>query len=101
MTIKTETRTVNIALQKWVSGWNAGYEPDCFEDLEVNFPMNHPKRVDGDWIIIASDAEVNGLIDWWKSECDTVNSGEEGECLYLSEEDIGNGCEWVLLVDGE
>ena len=34
MTIKTETKTINITLKLWRGGWNAGYEPDCFDDLE-------------------------------------------------------------------
>ena len=34
MEIKTETRTVSIALRLWRGGWNVGYEPDCFADLE-------------------------------------------------------------------
>lgn len=99
MTIKTETRTVEIALRIWRGGWNAGFEPDCFEDLEVNFPIDHPERLDGDWTIISSDADLVSMIDGWQYECAEANAGHDGECLCaLSEDEIARGDSWELIV---
>lgn len=98
MTIKTETRTVEITLNLWRGGWNAGYEPDCFNDLECNFPTMHPERQD-DYIIVTTESELTDLIEWWASECATVNGGNEGDCLAaLTDEEIERGDEWTLSV---
>lgn len=100
MTIKTETRTVEIMLKHWCGGQNGGYNPDCFDDLEPNFPESHPKRLDGDYTILASDEDVNELIDWWTDEVDNANHGEydgDGLCC-LTDEERERGDEWALFV---
>lgn len=99
MTIKTETRTITITLRKFVGGWSAGWEPDCFDDLETSFPIDHPDRLDGDYVILASDADTDGMIGWWQEECEEANAGRDGECLCaLSEDQIARGDEWYLEV---
>lgn len=76
MTIRSEIRTVKISLRCWKGGWNAGYEPDCFDDLEVNFPIDHPARAeDDDTIILAPESDLAALIEWWHDACDTANAG--------------------------
>lgn len=35
MTIKTETRTVAITLNLWISGWDAGYGPNVFDEVAL------------------------------------------------------------------
>lgn len=100
MKIKTETRVVNISLNLWRAGWNAGYEPDCFDDMEINFPMDNPGREYGDYAILATDEAANNLIDWWESEVESANHGEDGDGLCgLSKSEIENGGEWVLTVE--
>ena len=101
MTIKTESKIINIALRLWRGGWNAGLEPDCFQDLETNFRCDH-EYDDGTDPILASDADAQNLIAWWRDECDSANSGNDGECLLaLSEDEIDRGDEWQLIVDEE
>ena len=102
MEIKTETRTVSIALRLWRGGWNAGYKPDCFADLENgSFAREFGKGLDEEiGAILATDADLDNLIDWWQSECDAANSGEDGEVLLaLSDEERERGDEWNLIVD--
>lgn len=102
MTIKTETKTINITLKLWRGGWNAGYEPDCFDDLENgSFAREFGKGTEeGGTAILASDADVKNLIAWWQDEVDTANRGEDGEVLVaLTDEERGNGDEWDLTVD--
>lgn len=40
MTIKTETRTVEITLKQW-NGENACWSCDLFDDLETSFASTH------------------------------------------------------------
>ena len=101
MTIKTESKMINIALRLWRGGWNAGIEPDCFLDLETNFRCDH-EYDDGIDATLASDADAQNLIAWWRDECDSANSGNDGECLLaLSDDEIARGDEWQLIVDEE
>lgn len=102
MTIKTETKIINITLKLWRGGWNAGYEPDCFADMENgSFAREFGKGTeDGDYAILASDEDVKNLITWWQGEVDTANRGEDGEVLVaLTDEERDNGDEWNLIVD--
>lgn len=104
MTIKTESKMINIALRLWRGGWDAGLEPDCFADMDNgSFAREFGKgREDGSDTILASDADTQNLIAWWRSECDTANGGEDGDCLQaLSSEEIARGDEWQLIVDEE
>lgn len=104
MIIKTESKIINISLKLYRGGWNAGYEPDCFSDLENgSFAREYGKgREEGSDAILASDADTQNLINWWQEECDTANGGEDGECLVaLSEDEIARGDEWTLFVDEE
>lgn len=115
MTIVTETRSVNIRLRYWRGEWNCGYEPDCFSDLELNFASTHD-MLEGSSDYIATDAEVDDLIEWWKNECETANAGYDHECyandeeylrfgpdgdvlVALTDEQRERGDEWVLFVD--
>ena len=102
MEIKTETRTVNITLRLWRGCFNAGYEPDCFADLENgSFAREFGKGLDEETgAILATDADLDNLINWWQNECNAANSGADGEVLLaLSEEERERGDEWTLSVD--
>lgn len=100
MRIKTERDIVEITLRLWRGGWNIGFEPDCFYDLETEFPMSFLNRVDGDSIIIASELDTKELIAWWTEECRAVNRGEDGVILVaLTKDEIERGDEWCLGVE--
>lgn len=102
MTIKTESKIINITLKLWRGGWNAGYEPDCFGDMDNGcFARDFGRgREEGSDAILASDADTRDMIDWWQGECTAANRGEDGECLQaLTEEELARGDEWTLDVD--
>lgn len=102
MTIKTESKYIKITLKLWRGGWNAGYEPDCFDDLENgSFAREFGKgTADEGTAILASDEDTRNLIAWWQNEVGTANRGEDGEVLAaLTDEERGNGDEWDLIVD--
>jgi hypothetical protein len=100
MKIKTETKMHTIEMRLWRDGWNAGYEPDCFDDLEPNFPADH--EIDEDGIILATEAEVDDLLAFWRSEIRAANIGEDGDVLNaLTDDEIANGDEWILTTDVE
>lgn len=104
MTIKTESKIINISMKLYRGGWNCGWEPDCFDDLENgSFAREYGKGYEeGSYTILASDADTRNLIDWWQGECDTANGGEDGDCLMaLTEDEIDRGDEWALFVDEE
>lgn len=104
MTIKTESKIITITLKLWRGGWNAGYEPDCFDDLENgSFAREFGKGTAADGTaILASDEDAECLIAWWQGEVDAANRGEDGEVLAaLTDEERDNGDEWDLIVNGE
>ena len=104
MTIKTEAKIINITLKLWRGGWDAGYEPDCFDDMDNgSFAREFGKGTEeGGTAILANDEDAKNLISWWQDEVDTANQGEDGECLVpLTEEERDNGDEWNLDVDEE
>ncbi len=99
MFIKTETRLLDISLNLWRGGWNAGYEPDCFDDLGCVAREGHEVlELDDcgcDKAYIYTDKEADELISWWESECENANKGEDGEGLQgLTEDEIDRGDEW-------
>lgn len=60
-----------------VKSWNgSGYSPDCFGDLEVNFPAYH-ERVDGGDAYICTSEEYEELKDWWEEEIEAMNNGTQ------------------------
>lgn len=68
-----------------VKSWNgSGYGPDCFYDLEVNFPADHEK-VDGGDAYICTSEEYEGLKDWWEDEIAAMNNGTCAHDMYYSE----------------
>lgn len=98
MTIKTETRTVEITLKFWDGNTNA-YSPDVFGDVETGFPTSH-SCLDGSSVLVATDAEVEDLAGWWVGEVKDANDGSEGDVLAALDDDaIESGSEWVLFVD--
>ena len=77
MDIRTEKRLVRITLKYWEGGWNAGYQPDCFDDLEVQFRLDHWDEEADE--IRATEAEVKELAEWWDDEAAVANAGELGD----------------------
>lgn len=61
-----------------VKSWNgSGYGPDCFNDLEVLFPMEHAELEDEETYICTSK-EYEELKDWWEEEIKAMNEGRPG-----------------------
>ena len=111
MQIRTEKGLVRIVLKMWRGGWNAGYEPDCFDDMEVNFRHDHLNEETGE--IMATEEEVKELVEWWEDEVAVANAGEpgdddeppienyweHGDCLVpLTVGEIENGDGWCVGV---
>ena len=103
MFIKTETRLLELSLKLWRGEWHGGFAPDCFEDLGCDAREGHEVLELDDTgceeAYIYTDKEADDLISWWKSECDWVNGGEDGDVLQLSEYEIDNGAEWHFIVE--
>lgn len=69
-----------------VRNWNgSGYGPDCFYDLEINFPENH-ERIDGGDAYICTSDEYEELKDWWEDEIEAMNSGTQAHDMDYSEQ---------------
>lgn len=97
MKIRTEKGLTWIALKMWRGGWSAGYEPDCFDDMEVNFRLDHWNEETGE--IMATEEEVKELVEWWEDEVAVANAGEHGDALVpLTAEEIEYGDEWCINV---
>lgn len=62
-----------------IKNWNgSGYDPDCFYDLETNFPIEH-KKIDGGDSYICTSKEYEELVTWWNEEVTAMNNGTVGE----------------------
>lgn len=70
MTLYVNGVAKKVELRNWQDdGWNCGYSPDFFYDLETNF-------VDGQDV---TEKEYQDLIDFWADEVSRHNAGEETE----------------------
>lgn len=85
MTIKTETRTVEITLKQW-NEENACWSCDMFDDLETSFASAH-QHAAGDNAFVASDDELNDLVSWWEDEVNASNTNGSGEILDSTDGD--------------
>lgn len=75
----------NVSLREWFNdGWNCGYSPDFFHDLETNFP-------DGSEL---TEEEYKQMVDFWKDEVNRHNNGEETEIFGEY-----NGVEYLFEYD--
>lgn len=105
MFIKTETRLLEITLRLWRGGWNAGYEPDCFDDIGGFDARDGHNVIDlddcgCDKAFIYTDNDADKLISWWEHECENANRGEDGDGLQgLTEDEINNGDSWDFDVE--
>lgn len=99
MKIATKSKTVVITLRYYHGGWNAGCGPDCFDDMETDFPKGRHRR-DGDWAIVSTDPDLADLIEFWNEEVRAANAGKDGNALAgIREGDREQGDEWILLVE--
>jgi hypothetical protein len=105
MFIKTETRLLEITLRLWRGGWNAGYEPDCFDDIGGYDARDGHDVIDlddcgCDKAYTYTDKDADKLISWWEHECENANRGEDGDGLQgLTEDEINNGDSWDFDVE--
>lgn len=52
----------------------SGYGPDCFSNLEVNFPVAHESVEDGEAYMCTSE-EYEELKEWWEEQIAAMNNG--------------------------
>lgn len=89
--ITTDTRKlIEITLKYW-DGSQWSY--DQFGDLEDNWPREHSR--DDDYNVIATQEEVDELIDFWRAE---TKDYKEGKNSILGEIDENQETEWLLDV---
>lgn len=83
--------------------WNGEcWEPDCFADVECNFATGKDVE-NGSGAILAEEWEIDEALDWWEEEIYAANRMNEENCVVLnplSEEQVENGCEWRIFVNG-
>lgn len=73
-----------------IRSWNgSSYGPDCFCDLEVNFPVNH-EMLEGGGAYKCTSEEYDDLKEWWKDEIFAMNSGTLAHDMDYSECPDGN-----------
>lgn len=97
MTIYTESNIYDITLKYFRGGWDANLDPDCFDDLECNFPIDHPERVEGGAAIRASEQDVGVLITFWWEQTTLACLGVDTDVLDgLTREQIDRGDDWVF-----
>ena len=80
-------------LKFWTGGWNAGYGPDCLEDLsEGDTTLSNRDQFGNIYLTAAEYAEFSA---WWTAECDNANHGIDGDGLLgLDDEQIEAGNGW-------
>lgn len=64
-----------------VRPWNdqSFWGPDCFQDLEPNFPAEHDVLPGSD-VIVCTEDDYRELVDFWTEELRRVNAREIGDC---------------------
>ena len=90
--ITESQKTYSVTLKVWEDNQ---YSPDCFDDLEVNVPRNRPE-VDGAYEMPQKD--FDGLVGYWKSECEDFNEGRWSE-QFGDPNEPGRDAELALFVD--
>lgn len=92
--ITTDTKKrYNLTLTIWEDGQ---WSPDCFDDLEPNFKTGRP-MTDDDSAYLATQREVDELIEWWTAEAESANKGIDGDGLVgLTDEEIADGKEYFF-----
>ena len=83
--------------------------------MEPNFPIEHPDRLAGSNVILASDKDVDELISYWEKVVQKANRGYDHETyesfeeyrenfsmddqiFALNDEELQRGDEWTLAV---
>lgn len=73
--LKDTQQTKEITMKEWNGSC---YNPDCFYDMEICFPEDHPERYEDEYIVCTSK-EYEELKDWWEEEVAAMNAGENGQ----------------------
>ena len=75
----------NISLRSWFDdGWNSGYSPDFFYDMETDFPAGSE----------LTEEEYRQVVEFWADEVSRHNNGEETEIFGEY-----NGVEYLFEYD--
>lgn len=91
----TETqKTYSVTLKCWEDNQ---YSPDCFDDIEVNVPLNYPQAAGSDAYEMPQK-DFDDLVDYWESECADFNEGRFSE-QFGDREEVGHDREFALFVD--
>lgn len=70
MTLYVNGIAKNVELRNWYDdGWNCGYTPNYFCDMETNFVFEQD----------VTEKEYQDLIDFWSDEVSRHDAGEETE----------------------
>lgn len=79
--LKDTNECKEITIKRWS---DCGYEPDCFGDLEINFPRTHEfDEIKGAYI--STSADYRELVKWWTTEVTAWNNGGIGDTADYSE----------------
>lgn len=70
-----------IAIRRWEG---SNYSPDCFGDLEVNFPRTHYFD-ESKGAYSCTSADYYKLVQWWTDEVTAWNNGGIGDTVDYSE----------------
>lgn len=73
--LKDTNECKKVEIRRWS---DCGYEPDCFGDLEVNFPRSHKFDQDKD-AYVCSSTDYHKLVNWWEKEIAAWNNGSLGD----------------------
>lgn len=81
-------------LRRWTPD---GWEPDCFGDMEPNFP--HENCIDEHGYVVTIEKAFNDLVEFWTNETANANEGIDGDGLLgLTQEERDFGVEWFFDV---
>lgn len=96
MTIKTTTKIIAISLRRYAGNHNPNLEPDVLGELEIGFAADHATEPGSNYLL-ATDAEVADLLDWWTDEANNANKGIDGDALAgLTADELADDVRWVL-----
>lgn len=66
----------NVEARKWKGNQ---YQPDCFQELEVNIVKDCLGYDEGSDALLIYDSDFQSLVDWWQEEFDCWEKGFSSE----------------------
>lgn len=106
MLFRTPTRRVALDAHMWDARkheWDTSFsvQEKAREDAYSIVGFFAKEVKDSDWIYAPTwweccDEDLTDFISWWREECETANSGEDGDYLLATE--MKDGDYWELCV---